>query len=419
VSATASHQLAGRQLAQRTQRLDTLRAIPSGVILPLETSLLLVIAIDHFASSSLVKGVIGAATGVGLLLSPAVTEWARRRGQPIMQVAAGVGVLGALGWVVAALGPQVTFVGGSVVGVASLVAVTPLITATYQTNYDHRDRGRRVGFTIGVRVAVGAACGLLFGWFVDRSLDRWWALMLVGAVAAAGWTLATRRIPSQPLVQLADGSSALPHLHILVEDRSLRVTLTAWMIMGFANLMMLPLRVEYLKRPEYGVVADSATVALIVVVIPSLVRLLVGSLFGRMFDHMSFFVARMLVNVLFGLYIALFFTSTSMAGLVAATVVFGCAAAGGDVMWQLWVTKFAAPERVADYMGVHTFLTGVRATMAPLVGYLVVDRLSLGPLALIATGMVLASTAILLPESRRGPQPGRTASTDSQPLPST
>ena len=39
--------------------------------------------------------------------------------------------------------------------------------------------------------------------------------------------------------------------------------------------------------------------------------------------------------------------------------------AGADVAWSLWVTKFAPPERVADYMSVHTFFTGVRGFLAP------------------------------------------------------
>ncbi|NDF01570.1 MAG: hypothetical protein EB034_25395, partial [Verrucomicrobia bacterium] len=50
--------------------------------------------------------------------------------------------------------------------------------------------------------------------------------------------------------------------------------------------------------------------------------------------------------------------------MALGAVIFGVSNAGGDVAWSLWVTKFAPPERVADYMSVHTFFTGVRGVAA-------------------------------------------------------
>ena len=43
----------------------------------------------------------------------------------------------------------------------------------------------------------------------------------------------------------------------------------------------------------------------------------------------------------------------------------GMANAGGNVTWALWVTKLADKHAVAEYMSVHTFLTGVRGLIAP------------------------------------------------------
>jgi predicted MFS family arabinose efflux permease len=170
--------------------------------------------------------------------------------------------------------------------------------------------------------------------------------------------------------------------------------------MGFGNLMLLPLRVEYLARPIYGIDADAAQITMLTVTVPSIVRLVCMPLFGNLFDRMSFFAARIMVNLLFALYVAAFFSGSSDLGLLLGAVAFGVGSAGGDLMWTLWVTKFAPPGRVADYMGLHTFFTGIRAVAAPLLGFLVIERFDLETVAWIAAGLIVVSSMVLLPEAR-------------------
>jgi len=57
---------------------------------------------------------------------------------------------------------------------------------------------------------------------------------------------------------------------------------------------------------------------------------------------------------------------------------------------------------VADYMSVHTFLTGVRGVLAPAMGFALVSRLPLGLLAGISCAFILAASALLLPEMKAG-----------------
>ncbi|MEZ5302399.1 MAG: hypothetical protein R3F11_17460 [Verrucomicrobiales bacterium] len=42
---------------------------------------------------------------------------------------------------------------------------------------------------------------------------------------------------------------------------------------------------------------------------------------------------------------------------------------GGNIAWSLWVTKLAPADRVAEYMSVHTFTTGLRGMAAPFLGF--------------------------------------------------
>ena len=68
--------------------------------------------------------------------------------------------------------------------------------------------------------------------------------------------------------------------------------------------------------------------------------------------------------------------------------------------WGLWVTKFAPHDRVADYMGLHTFFTGTRAIAAPIIGFAIIDSTPLSTVALMAAGLMVAASFVLLPEMR-------------------
>lgn len=389
----------GSETIARTQRLDVLRSIPLGVVLPLETSVLLTIAIQHFSASGLTKGLIAAGTGVGLLVSPLVTALARRRQVTAMGMSAAIAAVGAVGFALAATGPLSLFVVGAVVALTALNATYPLLTSTYERNFPASERGRRVGRGLALRVAVSAPLAVMIGAFLRDHLDRWWIVVLSASAAMVVLAAIYRRIPTDRLAP-DDSLGLLPHFDLLRTDRRLRLTLIAWMFMGFGNLMLLPLRVEYLARPEYGVEADAATITLLTVTIPSVVRLITTPLFGRVFDRISFFAARILTNLLFAAYVVAFFSGTSDVGLWIGAATLGVAAGGGDLMWMLWVTKFAPPGRVADYMGLHTFFTGVRAVSAPLLAFAVIEQLSLGSVALVAAALMVVSSLVLVPEAR-------------------
>ena len=83
-------------------------------------------------------------------------------------------------------------------------------------------------------------------------------------------------------------------------------------------------------------------------------------------------------------------------------MLYGVANAGGDVAWSLWVTKFAPAGRVADYMSVHTFFTGVRGVIAPVAAFHLVTICSLPTLGWISAAMIGFATLLLLPEIKLG-----------------
>jgi hypothetical protein len=267
-------------------------------------------------------------------------------------------------------------------------------------------------------VAGGGSLGLILApWVVLRVEASGWpvakAAARLAALGAASF-LVMALVPALPLyvagcvLAMTTSSAAIPLLTQIYQEnypdreRGRR----------FARAMMIriavaPLRVEYLANPRYGVrwqgqLLTAGTVALLTGVIPNIARLILNPLWGWLFDHMNFFILRLTLNLGFALGILSFFVSGSAAGLVAGAVFFGISNAGADVAWGLWVTKFAPPDRVADYMVVHICFTGVRGVLAPLAAFYLVSGVPLNVLGWISVGLIAIGSAFLVPEIKFG-----------------
>jgi MFS family permease len=291
-------------------------------------------------------------------------------------------------------------------GMTTAAAIIPLLTQMYQDNYPEQARGRLFSRTVMVRIAMAAGFSHLAGHALDGHMERYRWLLLVFCLALGFAACCLWRCPTRPLPfgREDGGSHPFRSMRFVREDPLFRRTLICWMLMGFANLMMLPLRVEYLANPKYqaGAIVTVSTIALLTGVIPNLARLLLSPLWGYLFDHMNFFALRMTLNLGFALGILAFFLTDSFLGMILGAIVFGISNAGGDVAWSLWVTKFAPVGRVADYMSVHTFLTGVRGVLAPVAAFYGVQQLPPSILAAFSAGLIGLATAMLLPELRAG-----------------
>jgi hypothetical protein len=257
-----------------------------------------------------------------------------------------------------------------------------------------------------IRISATAVFSYLAGRALSDELNefQWLLLVFAGAFVYAAGCL--RRCPSRPLTH-AGGTHPFRSLRFVREDRLFRQLLISWMFMGFGNLMMLPLRVEYLANPVHGWTLNglpltTAMIAVLIGVVPNVARLLLHPLWGWLFDRTDFLVLRIALNMGFLVGILTFFMSGSLAGLVLGAVFYGISQAGGDVAWGLWVTKFAPPGRVADYMSVHTFFTGVRGVIAPVVAFQLVTVLPVQVLAWASAFSILVATLLLIPRLREG-----------------
>lgn len=386
-----------------TYFFERLRAIGQGILETGAHTFLLLIAVRWFEAGAIAKALVAGAGSVGLMLSPVVVTRVEAGGWRVSRAAAVLLATGAACLLAMAALPQLpVYVLGSIIAMACASASIPLMTQVYQENYPGRQRGRRFSRTVIIRIGTAALFAEVAGRALSGHMEKFRLLLLVfaGAFAFSSWCAS--RVPSSPLTA-SGGSHPLRALRFAKSDPIFRNTLVAWMFMGFGNLMMFPMRVEYLANPDYGVriygqLLDAGTIALLTAVIPNLARLVLSLVWGWLFDHMNFFMLRAVLNLGFAAGILSFFMSDSLAGLILGAVIFGASNAGGDVAWSLWVTKFAPPDRVADYMSVHTFFTGIRGALAPLVGFQLVGICGMHQLGFISVGLILISVVLLLRE---------------------
>jgi MFS family permease len=289
----------------------------------------------------------------------------------------------------------------SALAMAATASAIPLFTHIYQENYPEMQRGRLFSRTVMIRIASAAAFSELGGWLLAHDMSFFRYLLLKFGLALAFGAFCLSRIPSQPIHD-EGGAHPFRAMRFVRVDPIFRRTLICWMLMGFANLMMLPLRVEYLANPRYHLNLNVEAVALLTGVIPNLARLVLSPVWGTLFDRMNFFTLRVTLNIGFAIGILTFFVSNSFWGLVAGAIIFGISNAGCDVAWSLWVTKFAPSGRVADYMSVHTFFTGVRGVLAPAVGFALVTQVPFAILAGISSALIVAASLLLVPEIKFG-----------------
>src|ERR1051326_3948624 len=397
----------GCDFTRITYRYEKWRALAAGILEAASSIFLLLIAVRWYKAGPYAKALVAGGGSVGLLLAPWLVLRVESAAWPVAKAASRLAVLGALTFVAMAAVPLLpVFVLGSVVTLATVSAAIPLMTQIYQENYPELQRGKLFSRTMMLRIGMAALFSELAGRLLSNHISRFRYVLLAFAGASAFGAFCLSRCPSRPLTA-SGGTHPFHAFRYLREDRIFRQTIISWIFLGFATLMMAPLRVEYLANPRYGVrihgeILTAGMVALITGVIPNIARLILNPIWGWLFDRMNFFVLRITLNFGFMLGILSFFITGSLAGLIVGAILFGISNAGADVAWSLWVTKFAPPERVADYMSVHTFFTGLRGLAAPLAAFYLVSRCQPQLLGGFSIGLIVIPCLFLVPEIKFG-----------------
>lgn len=380
---------------QRTRLGELIRTFFSAPMRAMRSgNLLLLIALGYFHASPDVKALVTAAPFIGLVLSPLSVYVTARSGMQISKAKAAVLFVSALALAVAAWADSFSlFVIFGVLAMAGFTIATPLITAMWHQNIPADIRGHQFSQINWIGIAAGIGAGVFFSWWLD-DISKYKLLLGIsaGAIVLAAYGVAT--VPGNTLKT----PEKLPFhaLSLMWKNRLFGYICLSWTLMGVGNLMTLPMRVEYVASGDYGMFYSPARVIILTQVIPQAAMLVTMLFSGKLFDKLNFISLRIVINFVLIAGIALYFT-TSFPLQIIGNILFGLALGFGFVTWNLWVTKIAPHEHIADYMSVHTFLAGLRGLAAPFIAYYLIAKLTPVAIAYVGMGSIIVGTLLLLP----------------------
>ena len=387
---------------QKTYRCDLWRGGFEGVLSSGAQTFCLFIAIRYFNAGENTKALIAAAPFMGMFLSmvllhyASLTNWKKSTWGALPSLVTGVCL------VLAAWTESLTqFACMVIAGYICRSALLPFVTDIYGDNYPPDKRATYFSKPLLLSVGVAALSGFVGSWFLESDIKNYhWIFTFLGFCAIAK-AFAIYSMPSKK-VENTPHTHPFGNMKYVWLDKSFGYVLLTWFIMGFANLWTLPLRVDYITAPEWGIEGSAIFVAMIITVIPETLRMLLIPYWASLFDRMNFVVLRMILNLFFGLGVLLFFVTSNpwVIGLGAALI--GAAFAGGSIAWNLWVTKYAPPGKTGAYMSVHVSLTGIRGTIGPILGYWTVNQIGAQNIGILSCAMMFFATLMLIPEIKHG-----------------
>lgn len=382
------------EIEVRTFRLERIRSVAAGITETANTTFLGLIAIQYFHADQTLKGLLLANTSLGMLLSPLILWLAATRGWSAGRGITLFSLIAAAACLLGLTDNLGLFILGGMISYAAAASVIPLYVSVYESNYRPQFRGRLFVKNYFLRITSNILFALGAGFLLDRHLTWFPVIIICYALCFLVSAGCVSRMPMPPL-KATGGRNPLTALRHVREDRVFRWTLVSWMLLGFANLAMFPLRTEYLASPRYGLGLEPYHVALYTAVIPNIARLLFTNFWGPLFDRINFVKLRVILNAGFMLGFLSFFTGTGAVGLTIGAILFGISNAGADVVWNLWVNKIATPDKTAEYMAVHSFLTGVRGVIAPLLAFYLTTIMPISWIAMGCAGLVILASALI------------------------
>jgi len=375
---------------------DLWRSVSSGIRETATETFLLLIAIRHFGAGETGKALLVASMPLGLILSPLVLNVLVRVGGRYSTAAATIMFFSAA--ILSLTCALNSFSGYLICCMLSILAantIVPMTTQLYQDNYPAHERGKLFTRAVMLRMVVTATFAQAAGTFLDGNVHQryLWVLIIVSAAFAFNgfclWHYPSRRAKKE------NRQHPFHSLGFIKRDKLFCIALTSWMISGFGLLTLLPLRVDYLVNARYNLVFSEQEVAFVLMVVPSAMKLICSPIWGKLFDRANVFCLWFFVLLHFAAGLLVFFHSTSLPGLALGMAIYGIGMGGGELSWSLWVTRLAAPEHVADYMAVHTLLTGLRGVLTPFIGFYAALYIPLHQLSYLGASLIVIGGSLI------------------------
>ncbi len=385
-------------IAKRTLKLDLLRSIPLGLIESIATTFGVLVLVRVFDGNQFSKAWVVASLHIGLLLSLLVVQLVRKSGVSVSKVMCGLHLLSAFGFFLISINPGSLwyYVIGILIGALGLASSLPLMSQIYREHYPNENRGTLFAYGGFVRKVFAILGALVGGWLLQKDLDNFRILFGLFSVASIWMALVVLRFEEVKLDKATSNNLFAAFRHVKT-DKEFKNLLVSWMYLGLGNLLCISLFVEYISNRVYGYDLSEFTIGMVTTFVPEAVYLLVVMMWGKAFDKWNFYLMRATLNLIFATGILIYFLGDGIWFLVAGMAIHGIAKSGGNVAWSLWINKLAQPQHVAEYMSVHTFLTGIRGVISPFIALPLALLIPTQWIAIIGACLILFATFMIAP----------------------
>ncbi|MEM7244814.1 MAG: MFS transporter [Acidobacteriota bacterium] len=319
-----------------------------------------------------------AAGSFGLLLSLAYVSFGRGRSPlemlfwPELLSRTLMVAIGLLGGLTGLASPATLFAVVLFAAHASAGLPVSYVSTLYGLVYPDEHRARIVAVTRMVNGMVGIAAAFFIGRLLQgRPEDYLLVYPLYGAFAILV-SLHYRKMPT-PKARQAESPDAPSAWQVLKTDRAFRGFQFFQFLLGLANLAAIPV-IDVHVRKGLGLPIGLAVVVVNQGVIGMSATLLTVRYQARLFDRLGVLRHRVLTSLFLGAALLVWAFTDSLAGAAFAALLTGLGMAGGQIIWLIGSLSFAPKEQLSTYMGIHTFLTGLRGVAAPYLGLWLMEQ---------------------------------------------
>jgi MFS family permease len=219
-------------------------------------------------------------------------------------------------------------------------------------------------------------------------------LFPMGAAAgiAAAWCFSRIRLPRRGEISELDAPRPTFRgtLSILKTDVNYRWFALSIFVYGFGNLQAQPLYTLY----QVDVLHITNTQVANMANLQSVVAILGYFYWGRFLDRRGALPTVLISTLLVGMINVVYLLAFRVEHLYFAAVIAGASNAGIELSYLNATLAFADRRRIAQYQSIHSALLGLRGTIAPLLGPVMMRVVGLHGSFAVSLGMILIGAAM-------------------------
>ena len=254
-------------IASKTQKFDLWRNTCNGIVEASFTSTCLLVSIRYFGASDTAKSLLASGGSIGFLFAPLFLILIGKSNLPVSKICSTLMALTAIFILISAISPSAWFyVICVLLGCILAVQVPSMMVHVYSNNYSSNEKGGRISGNLMLSSAAGGATALVIGLILDLDLGYFKFIAFGTFLICLGTAYFHLKIPSKPLE--SDSLGLSQNLIHASKDRLFLWMLSGLMLTGIGVMLTIPIRVEYLVNPAYGLDFSNAMVLCITMVVP-------------------------------------------------------------------------------------------------------------------------------------------------------